>query len=225
MTLYSRMLGAALVWVGVASCWGTAAAVDADVARRAEWRSIQRQSALQPHYQEAARQLGLGELNGDTFSELAPEMVGRLRRKAHSLQRAASQQQINRLQADRKMAREQNIPIALAAAQRLQEEGRQKLAKAGELQEADPQKKILKAQGEQLLAQGDSQHVTATKIWETQKELQSWEEFVRFLKQHPPMRVWDADVPESRSRDDEIIGPLIKVPGGVLVNGRFYPLQ
>jgi hypothetical protein len=214
MKLNTRILGAVLVWVGVASCWGKAVAVDAAFARQVEWQTHQ------PEYQEAAHQLGFGKLNDDAFSKLAPEIAVRIRRKAKSLQRAASQKQINDNASDRYQARKQNIPVALAAAQRLQEEGRQKLAKAGVLQEADPQKKVLRAQGEQLLAQGDDLHATATEMWESQKKQQSMEELIRFLQQHPPLLGWDAD-----TRNDEIIGPIIKVPGGVLINGRVYPLQ
>ena len=141
------------------------------LAGRSQWRNIEeKNAALVPHYQEAARLLGLSDMDGDTFGALSPEVAGRLQRKAHSLQRQASSQQFNDRLSDRNQSREQNVPMALATAQRLQGRGRALLAQAGGLHDADPQKAILQAQGEQMLAQGDAQHGTFMTAWQRQAD-------------------------------------------------------
>ena len=141
------------------------------LAGRSQWRNIEeKNAALVPHYQEAARLLGLGDMDGDTFGALSPEVAGRLQRKAHSLQRQASSQQFNDRLSDRNQSREQNVPMALATAQRLQGRGRALMAQAGGLHDSDPQKAILQAQGEQMLAQGDAQHGTFMTAWQRQAD-------------------------------------------------------
>jgi hypothetical protein len=137
------------------------------LAGRSQWRNIEeKNAALVPHYQEAARQLGLEGLDGDTFGALSPEVAGKLQRKAHSLHRQATAGQFNDRLSDRNQSREQNVPMALATAQRLQGRGRALLAQAGGLHDADPQKAVLQAQGEQMVAQGDAQHGTFMAAWQ-----------------------------------------------------------
>lgn len=141
------------------------------LAGRSQWRNIEeKNAALVPHYQEAARLLGLGDMDGDTFGSLSPEVAGRLQRKAHSLQRQSSSQQFNDRLSDRNQSREQNVPMALATAQRLQGRGRALLAQAGGLHDADPKKAVLQAQGEQMLAQGEAQQSTFMTAWQRQTD-------------------------------------------------------
>jgi len=120
-----------------------------------------------PHYEEAARQLGF-----DLRDKIAPTDIGNIRRRAHAMRDAATAQQWNDRQSDRNQSREQNVPMALATAQRLQGRGRALLAQAGGLDDADPRKPALQAQGEQMLSQGNSQHAAFMGAWERQSSQQ-----------------------------------------------------
>ena len=141
------------------------------LAGRSQWRNIEeKNAALEPHYQEAARQLGLEGLDGDTFGALSPEVAGKLQRKAHSLHRQATAGQFNDRLSDRNQSREQNVPMALATAQRLQGRGRALLAQANGLADGDPKKDALKSQGEQMLAEGQEKHATFMNLWQQQRD-------------------------------------------------------
>jgi hypothetical protein len=143
---------------------------------RAKERSMQKNASMQPHLAQAARDMGI---EGVPFEELTGDQITDLRYKAGKLQRSASQGQLNDRQSDRNQSREQNVPMALATAQRLQGRGRALLAQAGGLDDADPRKSALQAQGEQMLAQGNSQQATFMHAWERQSEQQIQQNVVR----------------------------------------------
>jgi len=132
---------------------------------RAKERNMQKNSSMQPHLAQEARDMGI---EGVPFHELTGEQITDLRYNAGKRQRDAANAQINDRQSDRNQSREQNIPMALATAQRLQGRGRALLAQAGGLDDADPRKPALQAQGEQMLAQGNSQHATFMNAWDRQ---------------------------------------------------------
>ena len=143
---------------------------------RAKERSMQKNASMKPHLDQAARDMGI---EGVPFEELTGEQITDLRYKAGKLQRDAARGQLNDRQSDRNQSREQNVPMALATAQRLQGRGRALLAQAGGLDDSDPSKAALQAQGEQMLAQGNSQHATFMNAWERQSEQQIQQNVVR----------------------------------------------
>lgn len=149
------------------------------LAGKGEWRNIASQPTLAKHYQAAAKQLGLGPMGSIAFGKLSPEQVNELRTTAHDLQREASGAQFDDRLSDRNQAKSENIPIALATAQRLQGRGNALIAEAAGLHEADPDKAAKHAAGTALLTQGNTKSADFWRAWQQQADAHREQEVMR----------------------------------------------
>jgi hypothetical protein len=140
------------------------------LAGKGEWRNIAKQPTLAKHYQSAAKQLGLGPMGSDAFGALSPEQVQKLRTAAHDLQQQATGEQFDDRLSDRNQAKSENIPIALATAQRLQGRGNVLIAEAAGLHDADPEKAAKHAAGTALVTQGNTKSADFWRAWQQQAD-------------------------------------------------------
>jgi hypothetical protein len=134
---------------------------------RATRRSMYRNASRKPHLDAAAREMGIDSV---PFHQLTGKQITELRAKANDLQHDHASQQINDRQSDRNQSREQNIPIGLATANRLQGRGNAILAQAEGLHDSDPNKAVMMAQGQRMLDHGNQTHQQFMEGWRRQQE-------------------------------------------------------